>query len=530
MPACGARGCAPRRRAPRASCPWQRTQTHLATAWCWRSSCDDPARRRADARHAHHLRSARGVRDAREHRPPAVGALPSDDPEAAHRAWHATSTTVDQPARGLGASVPTEHVGPAPAGRLRSAAGGALHRRGHPVVRHAVRPRFDHHGPPDAVHADPRSHATRCRSWRVSRRPSRTTGGTPSRARSSTSCAPGSWRGPRDPAHAVLRLGGRDALWLVLLRRVRALDRRLGAGRPAVADRSRGARAGSTGTATSTATASWSTTGAPGGVCSTRAGRTPRDAIRWADGRLAEGPIALVEVQGYVYRARREMARLARRRGDEALADRQEAAASDLRDAVRGRASGWRTPAPTRSRSTARSGGRQRHLQRGSCAVDRHRARRNAPTRVAASLLGPEHVQRLGHPDAVRRDGGLQPHQLSHRQRLAARQRHLCRRDVALRLSRGGARVSRPRCWRRPSTSATRGCPSCSAASTGQRRRTRCRTRRVLAPGMGVGRIFQLLAAMLGLAPDARDHELQLRNADAAPLAARGAPREPCRG
>jgi glycogen debranching enzyme len=56
------------------------------------------------------------------------------------------------------------------------------------------------------------------------------------------------------------------------------------------------------------------------------------DSIRWADGRLADGPIALVEVQGYVYQAREGMARLARRRGDEQLATRLEAAAEALRE------------------------------------------------------------------------------------------------------------------------------------------------------------------------------------------------------
>ncbi|MFI5293237.1 MAG: amylo-alpha-1,6-glucosidase, partial [Candidatus Limnocylindrales bacterium] len=55
------------------------------------------------------------------------------------------------------------------------------------------------------------------------------------------------------------------------------------------------------------------------------------DAIRHADGRLAEGPIALVEVQGYVYAARRAMARLARHRGEPDLATRQDAAADELR-------------------------------------------------------------------------------------------------------------------------------------------------------------------------------------------------------
>ena len=54
------------------------------------------------------------------------------------------------------------------------------------------------------------------------------------------------------------------------------------------------------------------------------------EAIRWLDGSLAETPIALAEVQGYVFDAKRRMARLARRRGDAALADRLEAEALDL--------------------------------------------------------------------------------------------------------------------------------------------------------------------------------------------------------
>lgn len=55
------------------------------------------------------------------------------------------------------------------------------------------------------------------------------------------------------------------------------------------------------------------------------------DSVRNRDGTLGEGPIALVEVQGYVYAARRGMARLARLRGDEKLATQQEAAAEQLR-------------------------------------------------------------------------------------------------------------------------------------------------------------------------------------------------------
>ena len=54
------------------------------------------------------------------------------------------------------------------------------------------------------------------------------------------------------------------------------------------------------------------------------------DAIRWLDGSLAETPIALAEVQGYVFDAKRRMARLARHRGDASLADRLDAEALEL--------------------------------------------------------------------------------------------------------------------------------------------------------------------------------------------------------
>lgn len=55
------------------------------------------------------------------------------------------------------------------------------------------------------------------------------------------------------------------------------------------------------------------------------------DAISHADGRLATGPIALCEVQAYVFAARRHMARLAHLLGDEDLAERQTKAAEALR-------------------------------------------------------------------------------------------------------------------------------------------------------------------------------------------------------
>ncbi len=54
------------------------------------------------------------------------------------------------------------------------------------------------------------------------------------------------------------------------------------------------------------------------------------DSVRHLDGRPAEGPIALAEVQGYVFAAYRSMARLARHRGDLALAERLDVAALTL--------------------------------------------------------------------------------------------------------------------------------------------------------------------------------------------------------
>jgi glycogen debranching enzyme len=54
------------------------------------------------------------------------------------------------------------------------------------------------------------------------------------------------------------------------------------------------------------------------------------DAIFHADGRLAEGAIALVEVQGYVYAAKRMAARCARRLGRDFVAERLDAEAARL--------------------------------------------------------------------------------------------------------------------------------------------------------------------------------------------------------
>ena len=63
------------------------------------------------------------------------------------------------------------------------------------------------------------------------------------------------------------------------------------------------------------------------------------DAVFHADGELAKGPIALAEVQGYVFMAKRLAARAARRLGNEALADSLDRQATEL--AVRFEADFW---------------------------------------------------------------------------------------------------------------------------------------------------------------------------------------------
>src|SRR5262249_31143417 len=55
------------------------------------------------------------------------------------------------------------------------------------------------------------------------------------------------------------------------------------------------------------------------------------DSVFHADGTLAEPPIALCEVQGYGYAAWQGAARLARERGDAAIADRWQRRADALR-------------------------------------------------------------------------------------------------------------------------------------------------------------------------------------------------------
>ncbi|MDQ3552938.1 MAG: amylo-alpha-1,6-glucosidase [Chloroflexota bacterium] len=112
------------------------------------------------------------------------------------------------------------------------------------------------------------------------------------------------------------------------------------------------------------------------------------DANRHRDGTLAQAPLALVEVQAYVYRARRELARLARSRGDSGLAAVQDRAATDLAAAIE--ASFWMEDAGTyamaldahKEQVDAVASNAGHVLWCGAATPERAR-------RVAASLLGP---------------------------------------------------------------------------------------------------------------------------------------------
>jgi glycogen debranching enzyme len=77
---------------------------------------------------------------------------------------------------------------------------------------------------------------------------------------------------------------------------------------------------------------------AQGGRILTNQGwKDSHDAIQWSDGRFAEGPISLVEVQGYAYRARHELAAILEWCGDAPGAQALHAEADALRDAIRDR-------------------------------------------------------------------------------------------------------------------------------------------------------------------------------------------------
>ena len=108
------------------------------------------------------------------------------------------------------------------------------------------------------------------------------------------------------------------------------------------------------------------------------------DAIRDRTGREAVPPIALAEVQGYVFDAKRRMAGLARVRGETDLATRLETEAQELADAVRGRVLDGGPPVLRDGARPGQAPGRRDREQRRALPVVGHRQAGARPRRRRA--------------------------------------------------------------------------------------------------------------------------------------------------
>ena len=146
------------------------------------------------------------------------------------------------------------------------------------------------------------------------------------------------------------------------------------------------------------------------------------DSIMHADGTPAEGPIALVEVQGYVYLAKLRIADVYASLGEPDRARELRAQAQTLREAFN--EAFWMPDEGTlalaldgRKRQV-----RERDLEPRPLPVLRNRGTRQG-RRDRPAPHGARHVLRLGHPHALHQLAGLQPDELSQRLDLAPRQR-----------------------------------------------------------------------------------------------------------
>ena len=242
-------------------------------------------------------------------------------------------------------------------------------------------------------------------------------------ARSCTRCAAARWpRCARCRSAATTAASMRRRCSCMLAGLYARAHRRRRHARASCGRRSRRRSPGSTGPAIPTATASSNTTARTEQGLANQGWKDSHDAIFHADGRLAEGPIALAEVQGYVYAPSGWRRAVAERLGRTRPRAQLEAA---------GRIS-WPS-ASTQSfwcRGTRHlcAGARRRqaalpraHLQCRSGPVHRHRqperARRGRRRLLRAAIL-----LRMGHPHHCQRRGALQPDVLSQRLDLAARQ------------------------------------------------------------------------------------------------------------
>ena len=166
------------------------------------------------------------------------------------------------------------------------------------------------------------------------------------------------------------------------------------------------------------------------------------DALRHVDGELARAPIALCEVQGYVYAAYLARAHLAIDAGDASTATRYRAKASELRRRFNEdfwvEEAGWYAMGlDADKRPVAALASNMGHcLWTGIIDPDARRAGGRAAA-VAADVLG------VGGPHLGLLDARLQPGQLPQRLDLAPRQRHLRGRSRPLRVRRGSPPADR---------------------------------------------------------------------------------------
>ena len=144
-----------------------------------------------------------------------------------------------------------------------------------------------------------------------------------------------------------------------------------------------------------------------------------QDAVFHADGRLAEGPIALAEVQGYVFAAKRVAARCARRLGRDEQARKLDIEADDL--AERFEAAFWCPELQTYA--LALDGAKQPCRVRTSNAgqvLFTGIAQRDHAARGRTRAAGARFLFRLGYPHGGKRRSALQSDVVSQRLDLAA--------------------------------------------------------------------------------------------------------------
>ncbi len=189
------------------------------------------------------------------------------------------------------------------------------------------------------------------------------------------------------------------------------------------------------------------------------------DSVFHADGRLAQGPIALVRGAGLrlcrpARRRARSPAGSATPRAPAALDAQAEELARQLPGGVLVRG----TSAPTRSRSTARRSRAACVASNAGHALFAGIASPERAARVAAQLLEPRFFSGWGVRTLASERGALQPDVVPQRLGLAARQ--CADRDGprALRLPRTRPRASSKACSPPAAISTCAACPSCSAA------------------------------------------------------------------